>query len=300
MRLVISICLLLFLAGEVLAQSATPTVTQTRTPAPCWGDCDGENGVSWYEANVCWTYLGKPPPTHCRDCDDDRDGIIETFENQRHSACAAQTPICITRTPSNTPTQTPTRTISNTPTITGTVTQTGTITQTPTVTISKTPTQTPTVTISKTPTQTRTRTPTRTPTPRVCTGDCNGDGAVTDAEANKCWAALNQAPPGDCLACDTNWDGIVSLAECQKHTSNSQNSCVISTPSSTPTRTPTRTPTLPTRTPTLTPTITRTRTITPTRTPTRTFDTRTPTSTPTISPTRTPTAYPTCVPNCTG
>lgn len=98
--------------------------------------------------------------------------VLMTACNRDVSATPAPTlqgaviPTRVTRTPTNTPTPTPTNTPTDTPTptLTHTPTDTLTPTNTPTDTPTHTPTNTPTDTPTNTPTDTPTDTPTNTPT----------------------------------------------------------------------------------------------------------------------------------------
>lgn len=104
-----------------------------------------------------------------------------------------------------TPTNTPTAVPADTPTETATATSTSTATDTP---IPGADTATPTFTEipmdTATPTDTATPfgMPTATNTPRVCSGDCDGNGIVTNAECDVCLSYyLSGAAPLSCLAC---------------------------------------------------------------------------------------------------
>jgi len=200
----------------------------------------------------------------------------------------AESIVCPSPTPTETPTPTPTPTTTNTPTVTETPTNTPTVTETstPTPTVTETSTPTPTVTETSTPTPTVTETPTETPTntPTVT-------ATVTQTET--------QTPTPTETPTNTP-----TVTETPTNTPT-----VTETPTTTPTVTPTQTPGISnTPTETVTPTVTPTNTETPTNTPTVT---NTPSFTPTVSitasvtptvtltPTYTP--YPTVTPtqpNC--
>jgi hypothetical protein len=200
----------------------TPTVTPTQTPTPT-----GTAAPIVFPCNDCrnWQYNNVPvggDVIYYYRCDD---GVLQTivvseldtgnFCNCNNignpytdngtqltevGICVTPTPtttptptvtptVTSTQTPTPTPTITPTQTITNTPTITPTNTLTPTITPTNTVTPSVTPTQglspTPTPTLTTTPTpsssapipsQTPTPSPTMTPFPTpvyVLKNDCN-------------------------------------------------------------------------------------------------------------------------------
>jgi len=132
-----------------------------------------------------------------------------------------------TQIPSATPTQAPTSTATQMPTDTSTTTpqlptttptQASTSTPTPmpkgtSTNTPEIPTTTPTQASTSTPNPIPTDFPTRTP-PRICTGDCDGDGTVTINElimgVN---IALGSAPLGNCSAYDKNGDGVVAVDE---------------------------------------------------------------------------------------
>ena len=125
---------------------------------------------------------------------------------------------CVTPTPSNTPTITPTSTNTNTPTVTSTSTNTDTPTVTPTSTPTDTPTQTPTPTQTATSTHTDTATATLTPTDTPTSTSTPTETSTSTetstptetptATSTACTIEFNDVPPGSsfyqyvrCLAC---------------------------------------------------------------------------------------------------
>ena len=111
----------------------------------------------------------------------------------------------------------------------------------------------------------------------ACTGDCDGDGAVTVTELIKgVNIALESASLDACPAFDANGDGTVTVNEIVAAVNYALTACPVEEPTATPTDMPTATPTPvpPTEAPTLTPT-------------------GVPTTTPIVPPTALPTLEPT-------
>jgi hypothetical protein len=143
-----------------------------------------------------------------------------------------------TATPTDTPTTTatatatPTRTAtpsvtpSDTPTATNTATDTATATITPTQTFTPTATFTPPPTATPSATDTPLPSPTPTATPITCTGDCNGNGAVS---INELVLGVNISggtlPVTACPAADRNRGGTVTIDELVAAVRNAAGGC---------------------------------------------------------------------------
>ena len=187
----------------------------------------------------------------------------------------AESIVCPSPTPTETPTPTPTPTTTNTPTVTETPTNTPTVTETSTPTPTVTETSTPTPTVTETPTETPTNTPTvtatvtqtetQTPTP---TETPTNTPTVTETPTNT--PTVTETPTNTPTVTPTQTPGI------------SQTPTETVTPTVTPTNTetPTNTPTV-TNTPSFTPTVSITASVTPTVTVTPTY-----TPYPTVTPTQ--------------
>jgi CSLREA domain-containing protein len=92
------------------------------------------------------------------------------------------------------------------------------------------PTVTPTPTDTATPTATPTPTATATPT-IACTGDCNGDAAVTvDEIVTLVSIALGTVEADGCLAADSNGDGAVTVDEIVTAVTNGLQGCSQNSP----------------------------------------------------------------------
>jgi len=64
------------------------------------------------------------------------------------------------------------------------------------------------------------------PTPVVCTGDCNGEGAVTINEIIICVnIALDADSPDACAACDPSGNGSVEINELIAAVNNALSGC---------------------------------------------------------------------------
>jgi hypothetical protein len=139
---------------NILANTTTPTSSQTKTPTPTK------------------TQTKTPTPTRTSTKTPTSTPTPTKTPTQTATTTATQTP---TRTNTKTPTPTATTTATPTPTKTQTKTPTPTKTQTktptPTKTQTKTPTPTKTQTKTPTPTKTQTKTPTPTPT-HTKAGNC--------------------------------------------------------------------------------------------------------------------------------
>lgn len=122
-----------------------------------------------------------------------------------------------------------------------------------------------------------------------CTGDCDGNGTVSNTEAVNCRGiAFGSRPLAVCQRCDCDEDGAVSDSEFMRAEQNAAGSCAASecpsatgTPRPSPTATPSFTSSIPTRT----------------RTPTAPAATQTATATPPTNATATLIA-PACVGDC--
>jgi hypothetical protein len=63
-------------------------------------------------------------------------------------------------------------------------------------------------------------------TPTPCVGDCDGHASVTvDEILTMVNIALDNVPPGDCLAGDANQDGQITVGEILTAVNNALNGC---------------------------------------------------------------------------
>ena len=209
-------------------KTPTPTLTPTQTPTPT-------NTAGTNDCCQCADFCAPPIAGTCGGC-----AVVFGASCAGGSQCITHTPtqtatVTVTPTPtaSRTPTATPTNTATqtltasptNTPTGTSTARPTSTFTRIPTFTATRTRTATPSNTPTATPTPTRTAAPTS--TPKLCPGDCTGDGQVSvDDILTLVNIALGNASVSTCLAGDANHDGQITVDEILTAVNNALNGCL--------------------------------------------------------------------------
>jgi subtilisin family serine protease len=213
----------------VVTDDGTVTASKTTLHAT-WSASDPESGISQYEYGigtfpgdvdvVTWTGVGTATEITKTGLNLGVGGTYY-FAVRAHNGVSMVSTLgtsdgitVVNPTVTPTPTHTPTNTATPTPSWTLTPVPTNTPTSSPTHTAALTPSPTSTQTAPPTATQPPTVIVTATATPPLCTGDCDGDGAVTvDELVVGVNIALGSAQVDACRVFDASNDGSVTVDE---------------------------------------------------------------------------------------